>query len=61
MKTELWTVGVSTEQKVYLETDDFTHDVRLYVNGDFENKEQEIKYASELARKLNGTYKDEIL
>ena len=55
MKTELWTVGVSTEQKVYLETDDFTHDVRLYVNGDFENKEQEIKYASVLARKLNGT------
>lgn len=55
MKTELWTVGVSTDQKVYLETDDFTHDVRLYVNGDFENKEQEIKYASVLARKLNGT------
>ena len=55
MKTELWTVGVSIDQKVYLETDDFTHDVRLYVNGDFENKEQEIKYASVLARKLNGT------
>ena len=55
MKTELWTVGVSTDQKVYLENDDFTHDVRLYVNGDFENKEQEIKYASVLARKLNGT------
>jgi hypothetical protein len=55
MKTELWTVGVSTDQKVYLETDDFTHDVRLYVNGDFENKDQEIKYASVLARKLNGT------
>ena len=61
MKTELWTVGVSTDQRIYLETDNFTHDVRLYVNGDFENKEQEIKYASELARKLNGTYKDEIL
>ena len=55
MKTELWTVGVSTDQRVYLETDDFTHDVRLYVNGDFENKDQEIKYASVLARKLNGT------
>ena len=53
--SELWTVGVSTDQKVYLETDDFTHDVRLYVNGDFKDKEQEIKYASVLARKLNGT------
>ena len=57
----MWTVGVTTDERVYLQDDDFTHDARLYVNGDFENKEQEIKYASMLARKLNGTYKDEIL
>ena len=57
----MWTVGVSADERVYLQDDDFTHDVRLYVNGDFVNKEQEIKYASMLARKLNGTYKDEIL
>ena len=55
MKAEMWTVGVTKDQKVFLETDDFTHDVRLYVNGDFANKEQEIKYASVLARTLNGT------
>jgi hypothetical protein len=61
MKNAMWTVGVSADERVYLQDDDFTHDVRLYVNGDFENKEQEIKYASMLARKLNGTYKDEIL
>jgi hypothetical protein len=61
MKNAMWTVGVSADERVYLQDDDFTHDVRLYVNGDFVNKEQEIKYASMLARKLNGTYKDEIL
>ena len=57
----MWTVGVTTDNRVYLQDDDFTYDARLYVNGDFANKEQEIKYASMLARKLNGTYKDEIL
>jgi len=57
----MWTVGVTTDERVYLQDDDFTYDARLYVNGDFANKEQEIKYASMLARKLNGTYKDEIL
>jgi hypothetical protein len=61
MKKEMWTVGVTADNRVYLETDDFTHDVRLYVNGDFENKEQEIKYAHVLARKINGTYKDEMV
>jgi hypothetical protein len=61
MKNAMWTVGVTTDNRVYLQDDDFTHDARLYVNGDFENKEREIKYASMLARKLNGTYKDEIL
>jgi hypothetical protein len=57
-KFGMWTVGVTKEEKVFLETDDFTHDVRLYINGDFHDKEQEIKYASNLARKLNGTLDD---
>jgi hypothetical protein len=54
----MWTVGVTKDDRVFLETDDFTHDVRLYVNGDFSSKEQEIKYASDLARKINGTLDD---
>ena len=52
----MWTVGVTGEGKVFLETDNFAHDVRLYVNGDFADQEQEIKYAANLARKINGTY-----
>jgi hypothetical protein len=59
MKTGLWTVAVCTDGKVYLEDNDFTHDVRLYVNGDFGSPEQHWKYASDLARKLNGTLLDD--
>jgi hypothetical protein len=56
MKTGLWTVAVTQDGKVYLEDNDFSHDVRLYVNGDFATPEQHWTYASILARKLNGTY-----
>ena len=56
----MWTVGVTKDGKVFLETDDFSHDARLYVNGDFASKEDEIFYASKLARKLNGTLNDAI-
>lgn len=51
----MWSVAVTKGGEVFLETDDFTTDVRLYVNGNFYDLEQEIKYASNLARKLNGT------
>jgi hypothetical protein len=56
MKTGLWTVAVQADGKVYLEDNDFAHDVRLYVNGDFATPEQHWEYAGVLARKLNGTY-----
>lgn len=56
MKTGLWTVAVTQDGKVYLEDNDFAHDVRLYVNGDFESQDKHIEYAAVLARKLNGTY-----
>jgi len=58
MKIGLWTVAVANDGRVYLEDNDFAHDVRLYVNGDFETPEQHWEYASVLARKLNGTYKE---
>ncbi len=38
----------------YVESDDFTHDVRLYVNGDFSNMEQRLAYAEEIAKRLNA-------
>lgn len=40
--------------RVYVESDDFTHDVRLYVNGDFASNEQKLAYAAEIASRLNS-------
>jgi hypothetical protein len=36
-----------------VESDDFKHDVRLYVNGDFEDVEEKLKYAEQIAVRLN--------
>lgn len=51
----MWTVAVAADGRVYIETDDFTHDTRLYVTGDWATPEDHWAYASRLARKLNGT------
>lgn len=40
-------------RKVFVESYDFTHDVRLYVNGDFVDDVQRLRYAEEIARRLN--------
>lgn len=39
---------------VWVASDDFEHDVRLYVNGDFESQEQRIAYAKRIAEQLNA-------
>lgn len=54
----LWTVAVDSDGRVYLEDNDFQHDVRLYVNGDFATPAHHWEYAGVLARKLNGTWKE---
>lgn len=49
-----WLVGeVEKNGKVYLESDDFVHDVRLYVDGDFADVEEKLRYAHGVARQLN--------
>jgi hypothetical protein len=50
----MWTVGVSKDGKVFLETEG-NRDVLLYVEGKFANEKDHWHYASDLARKLNGT------
>ena len=45
----LFTVG----GEVGVISEDFTHDVVLWVNGDFTDREDKIKYANELAVFLN--------
>lgn len=39
--------------KAFIESDDFTHDVRLYISGDFESIEHRVEYAEEIAKRLN--------
>lgn len=49
-----WKAGYDDDRSVFVESDDFTHDVRLYVNGDFASLEQRMAYAEEIARRLNA-------
>jgi hypothetical protein len=50
----MWTVRVNKDGKVFLETEQ-NRDVLLYVEGKFETEQEHWRYASDLARKLNGT------
>lgn len=38
---------------VFIESNDFKHDVRLYVDGDFLDYDQQYEYAKKLAERLN--------
>ncbi|BCG50280.1 hypothetical protein [Ralstonia phage RP13] len=39
--------------KVWIESDDFTHDVLMVVSGDFATTDDKFKYAEEMCRRLN--------
>ncbi|GBG14350.1 uncharacterized protein NMK_1949 [Novimethylophilus kurashikiensis] len=45
-----WSVDASGS---HLESNDFTHDVRLRIIGDFSDEAQRRVYAEEIARRLN--------
>jgi len=47
-----WTVG-QTESQEFIESSDFNHDVRLYLNGDFETDAQRLNYLQHIADRLN--------
>lgn len=49
-----WCAGVnSVDNRVYVQSDDFRHDARLYIDGDFRTKQETLKYAEALAKFLN--------
>ena len=49
-----WSAGVTEDMKrVFIQSDDFNHDVRLYVDGDFGGFERKLQYAYELAKFMN--------
>ena len=50
-----WHSGITQDGKRhFVESDDFTHDVRLYVDGDFADDTQKAIYTKSLAAKLNA-------
>lgn len=56
-----WTAGQETpssrgtkELRTYLQSEDFTHDVRLYVTGNFAGLDDEFAYAQALAARMNA-------
>jgi len=46
-------LSMKTDDRVGVASDDFDHDVILWVSGDFANREQKLRYAEEIARRLN--------
>jgi hypothetical protein len=50
-----WTAGLNRlDTRVFVESDDFTHDVRLYVDGNFVSADEKYLYACAIARQLNS-------
>ena len=49
-----WRVITSNEDKsISIQSNDFTHDVMLIVDGDFKDFEQKLEYTGEIAKRLN--------
>ena len=46
-------VADSYMEEVYVQDNDFTHDGRLHISGDFEDLRAKIKYAEMIADRLN--------
>jgi hypothetical protein len=49
-----WMVNVWPGDKVVLQSDDFTHDVALIVDGDFGSHEDKLAYANAMAAWMNS-------
>lgn len=53
-----WSVGLDRQDErgvqVFIKSDDLTHDVELYINGNFKNMANRLIYAEEIAKRLNA-------
>lgn len=50
-----WTAGAHSDgEQVFVQSDDFNHDVRMYISGDFVKVEDKLLYAEEIAKRLNS-------
>ncbi len=50
-----WTAGLDAAGKrAFLQSEDFSHDARLYVSGNFGGVDDELEYARALALRMNA-------
>jgi len=57
--SSFWTVRVNKDDKVFLENESYPT-IKLCLEGSFQNQNEQILFASNLSRKLNGTLNDSI-
>lgn len=48
-----WYSGKTSDGRVFVQSEDFTHDVRLYIDGDFAGIEDKLLYAEDIKKRLN--------
>lgn len=51
-----WQVGVADNGSYFIQDNDFRHDARLYLNGDFADAEQKRQFAEQAAFALNKEF-----
>jgi len=52
-ETGKWKAIANDDGSVVIQSNDFTHDVMLIVDGGFRDVEQRLEYAEEMAKRLN--------
>jgi hypothetical protein len=53
-KHKQWTTGVTKDGRVYIQDDNFEYDARLYIDGNFLDRELQERYARAIAEVLNN-------
>lgn len=49
-----WSAQQDTNGRTWVEDDNFTHDVRMYIDGDFSSDAEKLEYAESVAAVLNA-------
>jgi hypothetical protein len=60
IKDFVWQISETQNGKIFLENHEFlndTRDIGLFISGDFKDKKEEMEFANEIKRKLNGDSK----
>lgn len=50
-----WTVAIDADGRVFLENE-ANRGTRFYLEGSFDTQDNRVLFASEIARKINGTF-----